>query len=63
MSIHINVRMSKIMHTPIKVGGCIYVTYANCRTLVPMRFFISEGTVIQIEKALINDCLCVSKVS
>ena len=33
MSEHVNVRMSKIMRTPIKVGTRTYATYANCRTL------------------------------
>ena len=32
MSIHVNVRMSKIMRTPIKVGVRRYAMYANCRT-------------------------------
>ena len=33
MSICVKVRMSKIMRMPIKVGICIYVMCANCRTL------------------------------
>ena len=32
MSICVNVCMSKIMHTPIKVGIHSYATYANCWT-------------------------------
>ena len=31
MSVCVNVRMSKIMLTPIKVGVRTYATYANCR--------------------------------
>ena len=34
MSLLVNVRMSKIMGTPIKVGVRTYATYANCRTLL-----------------------------
>ena len=34
MSIHVNVHMSKIMHTPIKVGICMYAMYAYCQTLI-----------------------------
>ena len=30
MSGHVNIRISKIMRTPIKVGICTDVTYANC---------------------------------
>ena len=33
MSVHVNVRMSKIMRTSIKVDVRTYVMYANCRTL------------------------------
>ena len=33
MSVHVNVHMSKIMHTPIKVGIRTYTMYANCQTL------------------------------
>ena len=33
MSVRVNVRMSKIMRTPIKVGVSTYATYTNCRTL------------------------------
>ena len=33
MSVRVNVRMSKIMRTPIKVSVRTYATYANCRTL------------------------------
>ena len=33
MSVRVNVRMSKIMRTPIKVSVHTYATYANCRTL------------------------------
>ena len=32
MSVRVNVRMSKIMRTPIKGGVRTYATYANCRT-------------------------------
>ena len=34
MSICVNVRMSKIMHMPIKVGVCMYARYENCWTLL-----------------------------
>ena len=34
MSIHVNVRMFKIMHTVIKVGICTSATYAICQTLI-----------------------------
>ena len=33
MSVRVNVRMSKIMRRPIKVGVRRYATYANGRTL------------------------------
>ena len=33
MSVRVNVRTSKIMCTPVKVGVRTYATYANCRTL------------------------------
>ena len=33
MSIRLNIRMSKTMHTLIKVGISTYATYANCRTM------------------------------
>ena len=33
MTIHINVCIFKIMHTPIKVGIHMYATYTNCWTL------------------------------
>ena len=33
MSVPVNVRMSKIMHTPIKIGVRTNMTWANCRTL------------------------------
>ena len=33
MSVHVNVRMSTIMRTPMKLGVHTYATYANCRTL------------------------------
>ena len=33
MSILVNVCMSKIMCTPIKVDVCTYATYANSQTL------------------------------
>ena len=34
MSVRVNVRMSKIMRTPKKVGLRTYTTYANCQTLL-----------------------------
>ena len=33
MSVHVNVCMSKVMCTPVKVGVHMYATYANSRTL------------------------------
>ena len=33
MSVRVNVRMSKVMRTPIKVGVPMYVTYNNCQIL------------------------------
>ena len=33
MSVLVNVHMSKIMRTPIKLGVRTYAKYANCRTL------------------------------
>ena len=33
MSTHVNITMSKIMHTLIKVGVHTYATYTNCWTL------------------------------
>ena len=33
MSVRLNVRISKIMCTPTKVGVHTYAMYANCRTL------------------------------
>ena len=33
MSVLVNVCMSKIMGTPIKLGVRTYATYTNCRTL------------------------------
>ena len=33
MSVRVNVRMCKIMGTPIKLGVPTYATYANCQTL------------------------------
>ena len=32
MNINAKICMSKTMHTPIKVGICMYATYANCQT-------------------------------
>ena len=34
MSVRVNIRMSKITCTQIKVEIHIYVTYANCQTLI-----------------------------
>ena len=33
MSVHVSVRMSKIMRKPVKVGVRTYATYVYCRTL------------------------------
>ena len=44
MSVHVNVRMFKIMHMPIKVGVRTYVTYANCRILSQeLMYYIIQG--------------------
>ena len=48
MSVRVNVRMSQIMRMPIKVGGRMYPTYANCRTLkkvVPFAPFIFDKII------------------
>ena len=50
MSVRVNVRMSKIMHTPMKVVVRTYVTYANCqsltgRMLLPDYFYIPSYSV------------------
>ena len=34
MIVRVNVHIFKIMHMPIKVEIHMYVTYANCRTLI-----------------------------
>ena len=33
ISVCVNMCISKIMHTSIKVGLCTYAVYVNCRTL------------------------------
>ena len=38
MSVRVNVRMSKIMPKPVKVGARTYATYANYRTVRIVRF-------------------------
>ena len=40
MSERINVHISKIMRTPIKLGVRTYATYANCRTLCVNKLFL-----------------------
>ena len=42
MSVRVNVCMSKIMLTPIKVGVGTYITYANCRTLTEEARLVKE---------------------
>ena len=46
--VRVNVRMSKIVRMPIKVGVRMYATYANCRTLelpfVNCCYFITAAT-------------------
>ena len=44
MSVHANVRMSKIMCTSIKVGKRTYATYANCRPLQCLTEFSGDFT-------------------
>ena len=44
MSVRANVRMSKIMCTPIKVGIRTYAMYANCRTLKLSKKFCWQKT-------------------
>ena len=34
ISVHVNIHMSKIICSPIKVGVHTYATYANCQTLL-----------------------------
>ena len=41
MKERVNVRMSKIMRTPIKVGACTYATYANRRALGKGKYVVS----------------------
>ena len=43
MSVRVNVWMSKIMRTPIKVGVRTYATYANCRTLTYIKLYGKVG--------------------
>ena len=38
MNVRVNVRMSNIMRTPIKLGVRTYPTYADCRTLAVVNF-------------------------
>ena len=60
MSICVKVCMSKIMRMPIKVGVCIYVMCANCRTLamvnhwqlLPISKFPSASGKLRIGKTL-----------
>ena len=60
MSVCVKVRMSKIMRMPIKVVVCIYVMYANCRTLpmvnhwqlLPISKFLSASGKLRIGKTL-----------
>ena len=40
MTVRVNVRMYKIMHTPIIVRIRTYTTYANCGTLPSQQFCI-----------------------
>ena len=40
MSVRVNVRMSNIVLTPIKLDVRTYATYANCRTLLSIAYNI-----------------------
>ena len=42
MSVRVNVRMSKIMLTSMKVGVRTYMTHANCRTLTEEARLVKE---------------------
>ena len=39
MSVRVNVRMSKVIHTPTKVGVLTYATYVNCQTLANLALY------------------------
>ena len=43
MCARVNVRMSQIMRTQIKVGVRTYATYANCRTLGPQSQYLGDA--------------------
>ena len=40
MSVCVNLHMSKIKHTPIKVGVRAYAMYANCQTLPQVKWSV-----------------------
>ena len=46
ISVRVNVPMSKIMRTTIKVGVRTYTTYVNCQTL-PAAVVIFVSTLLQ----------------
>ena len=66
MSVRLNVRMSKIMRTLIKVGVLMYATYTNYPTLYRFGDFITtlnstnmlENDFLNKYEVLIMNCLC-----
>ena len=58
MSVLVNVHMSKIMRTPIKLGVRTYAKYANCRTLNVFFFLLSHRveTCFSSHKCAISEC-------
>ena len=52
MKLHVNVRVSKVMRVPIKVGIYMYVTYTNYRT--PILIF-GVSSQVKEQKHDLND--------
>ena len=46
MRVHVSVRMTKIMRTPIKGGVPTYATNANCRTLIGVLKLWTEVLIV-----------------
>ena len=42
MSVRVKVRISKIMHTSVKVGVRAYATYANCQALLNDILYVNK---------------------
>ena len=58
MNVRVNIRMSKIIHTPIKVGVHTYPTYVNRRTLL-LLFFAKNSVYIPLGgSGSHNVCVC-----